>query len=72
MKNWARKNLKHYLMLLPFFFFFVVFFLYPIGRGLVISFYKWDGVNPGVFVGFNNYAQSVEVQRFYNLIYKYY
>ena len=47
MKNWVRKNLKHYMMLLPFFFFFILFFLYPIVKGLVISLYKWDGVNPG-------------------------
>jgi multiple sugar transport system permease protein len=64
MKNWARKNLKHYMMLLPFFFFFTLFFLYPIFRGLVISFYKWDGVNPGQFVGINNYVNLVKSRDF--------
>lgn len=64
MKNWVRKNLKHYMMLLPFFFFFILFFLYPIVRGFVISLYKWDGVNPGLFVGFNNYANLVKSRDF--------
>lgn len=50
MKYWFRKTLKHYLMLLPFFFFFALFFIYPIVKGFSISFYKWDSVNPAVFV----------------------
>jgi multiple sugar transport system permease protein len=52
------------MMLLPFFFFFTLFFLYPIFRGLVISFYKWDGVNPGQFVGINNYVNLVKSRDF--------
>jgi multiple sugar transport system permease protein len=64
MKNWSRKNLKHYMMLLPFFFFFSLFFLYPIFRGFFISFYKWDGVNPGQFVGINNYINLVKSRDF--------
>ena len=47
-------------MLLPFFFFFSIFFLYPMGRGLVISFYQWDSVNPAIFVQFKNYQTLVQ------------
>lgn len=60
MKYWSRKYLKHYLMLLPFFFFFALFFLYPILRGFSISFYKWDSVNPPVFVSFQNYINLLK------------
>jgi multiple sugar transport system permease protein len=62
--QWARKYLKHYLMLLPFFSLFVLFFLYPIARGFSISFYKWDGVNPGVFVGLRNYLFLLQSRDF--------
>jgi multiple sugar transport system permease protein len=64
MKFQTRKYLKHYLMLLPFFFFFSLFFLYPIFRGLSISFYKWDGVNPAVFVSLNNYITLIKSRDF--------
>jgi multiple sugar transport system permease protein len=64
MKRWARKYLKHYLMLLPFFVLFAMFFLYPIGRGFSISFFKWDGVNPATFVGLKNYITLLNSRDF--------
>jgi multiple sugar transport system permease protein len=64
MKRWARKYLKHYLMLFPFFFLFSLFFLYPIGKGFSISFFKWDGVNPQLFVGLKNYAYLLQSRDF--------
>lgn len=64
MKYWYRKFLKHYLMLLPFFFFFALFFLYPIINGLNISFYKWDSVNPAIFVGLQNYINLIKSRDF--------
>ncbi|MBI9050565.1 MAG: sugar ABC transporter permease [Anaerolineaceae bacterium] len=72
MKKWVAKNLKHYIMILPFFFFFAMFFLYPILKGLNTSFYKWDGINPAEFVGLNNYVSIVKssdfVKSFTNLL----
>jgi multiple sugar transport system permease protein len=64
MKKFIGKYLKHYLMLFPFFLFFTLFFLYPIVRGFQISFYKWDGVNPMQFVGFNNYINLLKSRDF--------
>jgi multiple sugar transport system permease protein len=64
MKHWSRKYLKHYLMLLPFIFFFSIFFLFPILRGLIISFYSWDSVNPAIFVQFKNYENLVQSRDF--------
>jgi multiple sugar transport system permease protein len=51
-------------MLFPFFSFFAVFFLYPILSGLNISFYKWDSVNPAVFVQFQNYINLLKSRDF--------
>ncbi len=42
---------KHYLMIAPFFILFIVFYLAPLVYGFYISFEKWDGVHPPVFVG---------------------
>jgi len=64
MKYWFRKTLKHYLMLFPFFFFFTLFFLYPIAQGFSISFYKWDSVNPAIYVQFQNYINLIKSRDF--------
>ncbi len=64
MTYWFRKTLKHYLMLFPFFFFFTLFFLYPIIQGFSISFYKWDSVNPAIFVQFQNYINLIKSRDF--------
>jgi multiple sugar transport system permease protein len=51
-------------MLLPFFGFFAVFFVYPIIEGFNISFFKWDSVNPAVYVGFQNYVNLLKSRDF--------
>jgi multiple sugar transport system permease protein len=51
-------------MLFPFFFFFTLFFLYPIAQGFIISFYKWDSVNPATFVQFRNYLNLIKSRDF--------
>lgn len=55
MSTGIRKNLKHYMLLLPFFVLFSIFFLYPIAKGFITSFYKWDIISPPQFVGLKNY-----------------
>jgi multiple sugar transport system permease protein len=55
LRAFFRKNLPHYLMVLPFFALFAIFFLYPIAYGIWISLTKWNGVKPPVFVGLKNY-----------------
>jgi multiple sugar transport system permease protein len=64
MKRWVRKYLKHYLMLFPFFFLFSAFFLYPIVKGFNVSFYKWDGVNKAIWVGWKNYSYLLQSRDF--------
>lgn len=46
-----------YLFILPFFLIFIAFNLFPILYSFAISLTKWDGVNPSVFVGLENYIR---------------
>lgn len=46
-----------YLYLIPFLIFFGTFVVYPIFRGLQVSFTNWDIVNPPQFVGLANYQR---------------
>ncbi len=46
-----------YLYLIPFLVFFITFTVYPILRGLQVSFCDWDVVNPPRFVGLQNYRR---------------
>ena len=56
MKTMERK-LFPYLMLLPMVIIFGVFLFVPAINGFLISFTKWDGVNPQEFVGLHNYVK---------------
>jgi multiple sugar transport system permease protein len=51
-------------MLFPFFFLFSAFFLYPIVKGFNVSFYKWDGVNKAIWVGWKNYSYLLQSRDF--------
>src|SRR6266545_2052768 len=56
---------KHYLMIVPFFILFSVFYLAPLLYGFYISFQKWNGVQPPVFVGVTNYVNVVHSTYFF-------
>lgn len=46
-----------YLYLLPAFVIYAAFLLVPLGRAVNISFYDWDGLGTGEWVGLANYAR---------------
>lgn len=46
---------QEYLFISPFFILFAIFFAYPIGWSLILSFQKWDGVTARTWVGLDNY-----------------
>lgn len=56
MKNLERK-LFPYLMLSPMILIFGIFLFYPAVNGFLISFTKWDGVNPQKFIWGRNYIK---------------
>jgi len=48
-----------YLFILPGFIFYGAFVLVPIGATVRLSFMKWNGLLPAVWVGFENYAKLI-------------
>lgn len=56
MKSFDRK-LFPYLMLSPMIVIFGVFLFYPALNGFLLSFTKWDGINPQKFIGLQNYTK---------------
>ncbi|MFI7702733.1 carbohydrate ABC transporter permease [Nonomuraea sp. NPDC049480] len=53
-----------YAMLLPFLALFAGFLLWPLANSLYLSFTEFDGINPAVFIGLDNFAQLAEDARF--------
>ncbi len=46
-----------YLYVAPAFILYAAFNLFPLGQGVNLSFYEWDGITPGRWVGLGNYAE---------------
>ena len=46
-----------YLYVAPAFILYAAFNLFPLVQGVNISFYQWDGVTPGTWVGLGNYTE---------------
>ncbi len=52
-----KDNKINYLMILPFMVFFALFTIIPIGASVVLSFTRFDILNPPVFIGWDNYLR---------------
>src|SRR4029450_4447986 len=46
-----------YLYVAPAFLLYAAFNLFPLGQGVNLSFYQWDGITPGTWVGLDNYLE---------------
>jgi raffinose/stachyose/melibiose transport system permease protein len=46
-----------YLYVAPAFLLYAAFNLFPLAQGVNISFYRWDGISPGTWVGLDNYVE---------------
>ncbi|WP_020620895.1 carbohydrate ABC transporter permease [Paenibacillus daejeonensis] len=58
MSQSAKRKVFLIVFLLPTFLFFCLFTLYPIGKGIQISFYDWSGGTKNMdFIGLDNYKQ---------------
>jgi multiple sugar transport system permease protein len=51
-------------MLLPFFVLYSIFFIYPVIFGTYISFHNWDSVHTPVWVGLENYKNTITSSAF--------
>ena len=50
-----KKNADAYGMVVPVLVLYFLFVLYPLARGLYISFHQWDGLGDMKWIGLNNY-----------------
>jgi raffinose/stachyose/melibiose transport system permease protein len=57
-----------YLYALPAFAMYAVFALYPLGQTVWISFYKWNGITAGQWVGLSNYTAALTEPRIYTAL----
>ncbi|WP_309867459.1 carbohydrate ABC transporter permease [Desmospora profundinema] len=65
-----RKNaFSGYLFILPFFLLFAVFGLFPILFSFQLAFFKWDGLNEKVFVGWENFQLILNDALFWKSLY---
>lgn len=56
-------RLVAFLYLLPAFLVYAAFLLLPLGRAVNLSFYDWDGLTLGTFVGLQNYVEVFTDER---------
>jgi multiple sugar transport system permease protein len=64
-----KKQLPNYLFILPHFLFFTLFILYPIFRGLQISFYDWKiMLQTQHFIGLANYQALLDDKAFWQIM----
>ena len=66
--SWWRRNrvrLAPWLFLLPGLAFFTLYVIGPIFQSIWISFYDWDGLGAKTWVGFANYVELMDDERFY-------
>ena len=67
-RGWWRRNrvaLAPWLFLLPGLAFFTLYVIAPIFQSIWISFYDWDGLGEKTWIGFDNYRELLDDDRFY-------
>jgi multiple sugar transport system permease protein len=63
-----RHNGIAYLFILPAVTLCFLFMAYPLVQTIIISFYKWDGIRPRVFVGWSNFESLLSTPSFYQAV----
>lgn len=63
-----RDNAVGYAFILPFIALYILFSLYPLAHGFIISFNKWNIVQPMEFVGLKNYAKLLQDKKFWEAL----
>jgi multiple sugar transport system permease protein len=59
-RSGAFRRVEPFLYMLPAILFVAVFLLYPAAYTFYVSFTRWDGLNPPVFIGLQNYIQLTQ------------
>ncbi len=55
-----KEEIEGWVFIIPILIGIVVFSFVPVVYSLVVSFSKWDGINPPVFIGFGNYIRLLK------------
>jgi multiple sugar transport system permease protein len=63
-----KEKISAWLYLLPAMLLLTIFVIYPTVRLFIDSFYEWDGMSTGVFIGFDNYRDLLGDEEFYQTI----
>ncbi len=58
--NRYQRYLSAYLLILPGLLLYLIFVVYPLLQGVWISFHRWDGFSPMVWIGLNNYGFALK------------
>jgi len=64
-----RSKLKGLFFILPALLLNIVFFIYPLFKAFIISFYKWPVLGPKIFLGFKNYINIFSDTVFWDSLY---
>lgn len=62
---WQSQAVMPWLLLAPAMLFFLVYVIAPIFQSLLYSFYEWDGIGEATWIGWSNYEELFEDDRFY-------
>ncbi|HSG03019.1 MAG TPA: sugar ABC transporter permease [Marinobacterium sp.] len=63
--RWQSQTVMPWLLLAPAMLFFLVYVIAPIFQSLLYSFYEWDGIGEATWIGWGNYEELLEDDRFY-------
>lgn len=63
-----RRNLAPYVFIAPFYLIFLVFGAFPILFSLGVSVFDWRGIDPGAFIGLDNYVALFKDSAFYRAL----
>ena len=60
-----KRNKVAYAYIAPFYILFAIFGVFPLFAGMYVSFFRWDGISPMRFHGFNNYINLMNDRLFW-------
>ncbi len=63
-----RRYLASYTMIAPALILYLIFMIYPVLRGLYISFFRWDGLTDPVWIGLKNYGFILDDKVFWQAL----
>ena len=67
---WAtlKQHKVAYAYIAPFYILFLIFNIFPMVSGFLLSFFRWDGLGPMHFIGFENYANLIKDALFWKAL----